>query len=301
MRNSTNSDIGRGKPIGFSQLIVFLTLTGSCFALNRYQFATNRRWDRLTRTAEFGDIACSMSKDPYASSSATADGGHKPSGAASNELERFLRQALETGKHGPGQQLPTERAIATHFGVSRTAVRRILAELERQGLIYRKVGCGTFIADKFDQALIDDDTWRNTGPKQLMEARLSVEPVIARLFVENASPRDEERVKVCLKRSEASRSFEEFEQWDEAFHEAIVAGAHNPLMVQWYALVTTTRRQARWYGIKRRVYTKSYRETIEGQHRDILAALQERDADKAAELTQAHLRFIERGLFGALD
>jgi len=218
--------------------------------------------------------------------------------SSSEELKRFLRRALASGEHPPGEQLPTERDFAKRFGITRAAVRGVLVELEREGTIYRKVGRGTFIAEDNDRAASNGSQWRDIGPRQLMEARLSVEPVIASLFVENASPKDEARVRDCLERAEASRSFEDFELWDEAFHEAIVKGAHNPLIVQWYGLVTTTRRQTRWSGIKRRVYTAQYRAEIEKQHRAILEALSERNADKAMRTTQTHLRFIQKGLFG---
>lgn len=131
-----------------------------------------------------------------------------------------------------------------------------------------------------------------------MEARLAVEPRIARVFVENARPRDTERVRTCIERSGESRSFEDSELWDESPHEAIVAGTHNRLLTEWYAMVTPTRREARRAGIKRRVYTPAHRTRIEAQHRRILAALENRTADTASEAVEDHLIFIQAGLFG---
>jgi len=223
---------------------------------------------------------------------------HPGNESPGRELKRFLSRALTSGEYPPGEQLPTERDFAKRFGITRAAVRGVLVELEREGAIYRKVGRGTFIAENNNRAANSEPHWCDISPRELMEARLSMEPVIAGLFVENASARDEARVRDCLERSEASRSFEEFELWDEAFHEAIVNGAHNPLLDQWYSLVTTTRQQTRWSGIKRRVYTAEYRSEIEKQHRAIFAALCERNADKATAMTQSHLRFIQKGLFG---
>lgn len=216
--------------------------------------------------------------------------------AAEAGLASWLQGKAVGGWHRPGERLPTERTLARQFGVSRATVRRVLGRMEQEGLIYRRVGSGTFIAERPVQPQ-EGPAWRDIGPKELMEARLTVEPRIARVFVENARPGDVERVRLCVERSEASRSFEEFELWDESLHEALVAGTHNRLLVEWYAMITAARREGRWTGIKRRVYTRDYRARIEAQHRSILDALDLRSADAAASAVQVHLAFIREGLF----
>ena len=47
----------------------------------------------------------------------------------------------------PGAKLPNERELAQQLKTSRTAVRSALAMMERQGLVHRRVGSGTFLAD----------------------------------------------------------------------------------------------------------------------------------------------------------
>ncbi|HEY0700621.1 MAG TPA: GntR family transcriptional regulator [Micromonospora sp.] len=47
----------------------------------------------------------------------------------------------------PGSRLPTERAMAEQLGVSRATVREALNRLERDGLVNRRQGDGTYVAE----------------------------------------------------------------------------------------------------------------------------------------------------------
>lgn len=55
-----------------------------------------------------------------------------------------MRQRLNEGVYPADQTLPSEEEIRQEFGVSRVTVRRALAELEREGLIQRRRGSGTY-------------------------------------------------------------------------------------------------------------------------------------------------------------
>lgn len=63
------------------------------------------------------------------------------------QLYEALREQLGNGPLVPGARLATERAIAESVGVSRQTVRQALARLEREGLVHRRQGDGTYVSE----------------------------------------------------------------------------------------------------------------------------------------------------------
>lgn len=61
------------------------------------------------------------------------------------QVRRILLGRIEQSMR-PGDQLPTEYALCSEFGVSRETVRAALATLEGDGIIRRTPGRGTFVA-----------------------------------------------------------------------------------------------------------------------------------------------------------
>ena len=62
------------------------------------------------------------------------------------QLRDAIGQSLVERAVLPGTMLPGEHALCRDFGVSRTVVRRSLAQLEADGIIERVKGKGTFVA-----------------------------------------------------------------------------------------------------------------------------------------------------------
>ena len=61
-------------------------------------------------------------------------------------VDRLKREVSE-GRVKPGAALPSFRALAEDLLVSVITVKRAYDELEREGIIYRRQGLGTFVAD----------------------------------------------------------------------------------------------------------------------------------------------------------
>jgi hypothetical protein len=60
-------------------------------------------------------------------------------------LAQNLREQIVAGVYAPNAFLPSERAMAEEFGVSRTHVRQALAQLEKENLLMRRHGRGTVV------------------------------------------------------------------------------------------------------------------------------------------------------------
>lgn len=62
------------------------------------------------------------------------------------QLETILRDRIADGELRPADRLPSEDALGERFGISRGTVRQALDALERDGLIERTRGRGTFVS-----------------------------------------------------------------------------------------------------------------------------------------------------------
>lgn len=64
------------------------------------------------------------------------------------QLAERLEEDIKSGKYPSGSRIPTEFELAESCGVSRVTVRKALAELSGRGLITRRSGKGSFVAEK---------------------------------------------------------------------------------------------------------------------------------------------------------
>ena len=65
---------------------------------------------------------------------------------AYRRIHRIIRQRIETGHLRPGDIVDSERELSRAHQVSLMTARHALAELERDGLVERRRGSGTFVA-----------------------------------------------------------------------------------------------------------------------------------------------------------
>lgn len=63
-----------------------------------------------------------------------------------------LRELIESGELKVGDVLPSERKLIEITGTSRVTIRKALDQLIAEGLLFRRHGAGTFIAERIEQS-----------------------------------------------------------------------------------------------------------------------------------------------------
>lgn len=219
-------------------------------------------------------------------------------------LREAITENLRSRQWRAGHRLPTERGLSELYGIGRSTVRRVLQDFKRQGLITQTVGSGTYVADQVQSALVGlaalapGAAARTVSPAELMGARLVLEPALIDLVIGNATAADFERMDECNAMAEAATTLEAFEHWDGALHGAIAEAAHNGFMASVARLLNEARAQGEWGALKRRSATPERRLDYQREHRALVAALKDRDAERARALCLAHLLHVRTNLLG---
>jgi DNA-binding FadR family transcriptional regulator len=216
-------------------------------------------------------------------------------------LRESILENLQSRTWRAGHRIPTERALSDQFGLSRSAVRRVLADMKDKRLITQTVGSGTYVSEQVNEALAAAANSAGalpTSPAELMSARFVLEPAIVAMVVGNATSLDFARMNECCDKGEAARSVEQFELWDGLLHEAIADAAHNSFISKVFRLMNQVRAQGEWGALKRRSASPERRLDYQREHRALVNALQDRDGARATELCLAHLGHVRRNLLG---
>lgn len=61
------------------------------------------------------------------------------------QIAAALREAIQLGRLGPGDRLPSEAELTQHFGVARMTARQAIQELKTEGLVMSEHGRGVFV------------------------------------------------------------------------------------------------------------------------------------------------------------
>ncbi|MCL6302936.1 GntR family transcriptional regulator [Streptomyces kronopolitis] len=64
------------------------------------------------------------------------------------QLAGILRARVERGDWKPNRAIPSENTLAEQYGLSRPTVRRAIAALADEGLVYAVSGRGTYVAEQ---------------------------------------------------------------------------------------------------------------------------------------------------------
>ncbi|MBT2369139.1 FadR family transcriptional regulator [Streptomyces sp. ISL-10] len=223
-------------------------------------------------------------------------------------LARIEEQIL-AGNLGVGDRLPPERELVELLGVSRAAVREALRVLEAQGVLRARVGTGpasgsviaAMPSEGLTQLLRLHMALANFPLADVVEARATLERSSARLAAERATEDDLARIHAPLARmDEAGLPREEFNDCDTDFHVAIAEAGGNRLMADMtiavrnavrHTLLTAFHKISDWEAVAAR---------LRAEHHAIHDAIVERDAERAGNLVEAHIRGFHRDIVRAV-
>lgn len=212
-----------------------------------------------------------------------------------------IEALLDSGELLPGDQLPTERALAEQLQVSRASVREALRALELLGVVETRAGGGTFVrrAAAGDlarplSALIS----RGHPMADLIEVRGLIEPALAACAAERVTDAVlvELRDLIALQERKVAAG-ESYADEDTRFHELIGRAAGNELLVTMLAAIFDVLRASRseWLQTNTRAHA-----SVEA-HRRILAALEAHDPAAAREASAEHIRAVGEGILKLLE
>lgn len=149
-----------------------------------------------------------------------------------------LTDGMVSGELKPGDKLPTEPELAATLGVARTSVREATKILTYLGVLESRRSEGTFVANGFQESMIDPMVYGiilNKGEDfdSLMELRELTEVGILRLAIKKRSEEGLETIREKLdafsdavKQENLTAAF----QADNDFHDAVSSLCQNDLV-----------------------------------------------------------------------
>ncbi|WP_267381416.1 MULTISPECIES: FCD domain-containing protein [unclassified Sphingomonas] len=212
-----------------------------------------------------------------------------------DDLSRF-RLFIGREATQEGDKLPPENELAEKMGVSRSRIRRLLKEVEQEGLIWRHVGKGTFVGSRSFVDALPELSERIT-PSEAFEARLLIEPRLAALAAINALPTEIDKMNNCLAQMRATDNHEVWGALDARLHRLVAGAARNTLLLVIYDAV----RQCVPSGLKFRIkglYQGGSTTSTDDEHAAWIEAIADHDPPRAERLMREHIESVRERLFG---
>lgn len=209
------------------------------------------------------------------------------------EIVEQLKDFFARGKLKPGDKLPSERDLAEQFNCSRGSVRQALTLLEAQGLLVRKVGEGTYKVSEEDfevSQLVNLLIPKKGELNEPLEVRRLIEPTLAGMAAERATPEDITAIEDCLVLQQAKVEADELIiSEDNEFHYAIAKATNNGIFVKLVEAINDMLLETRETSLKAE---QGGQRSLKG-HRQILDAIKKRDSNAAYRAMQKHLEEVE--------
>ena len=210
-----------------------------------------------------------------------------------------IEKLILDGKLKEGQKLPTEKELCEKLQVSRASIREAMARLSAKGLIRKKRYGGYFIDKYFDKRKFVNDIislLQDEGkyPREILQARLILEPEIGSIAAKEATPSEVKELKTILDELQrvGSDPVKRLIK-DVGFHIKIAEITKNRVLIQLYLVIADLIKKDLWPIMKARSWSKENRFKIyTNQHKDIYTAISNKDEESAESAIRKHISFI---------
>lgn len=215
------------------------------------------------------------------------------SGRSFERIVASLRGAIVRGDLPAGTRLPSEPELAGKLAVSRPLLREALKALELSGYleVRRGYGGGRFVSapepEEFHTIKAAPLSTMDVAPGHVMDVRLAIEPLSARLAAEHKDVADLGRAlrQLTLPVNRPARIVAAV----VAFHAALVEASGNPVFVA----VFDSLRGPIAVGLNPLVQNPSWRSACREELATVLELVEEGETDAAEEATRRYLREFE--------
>jgi GntR family transcriptional repressor for pyruvate dehydrogenase complex len=206
------------------------------------------------------------------------------------EIGDRIRRLILEGAFASGRPLPSERALAKQFGVSRGSIRDALRMLETIGLLDTRHGQGTFAQEldvgRLVAPLVSVLTYRHDLQAELVDVRRIFEPAVARVAATRVNEDDLtalERILDTQRRKRKTGQSAILE--DTAFHAVLARATRNRVLVSIMETLNDLLVESRKLALKQKGRPER---SIKG-HEAVIAALRRGDGDAAARAMLEHV------------
>ena len=209
---------------------------------------------------------------------------------------RSLLRSIKDGLMVPGAKLPNQYELAQQLNTSRTAVRSALAIMERQGLVRRRVGSGTFLTDDADDVFGRMDQTSASEHEavpsfaEIVEGRLLFEPAMMHLVVTRVNDAEIDEMRRMLEDILEAPVWKEFKERIYALHRQIFASTKNKFLIQIMNSILDDRRAVQFDGRDTdKPAPDAVRQQTYSDLKLIVDAIAERNSNRAEQLVSDHL------------
>ncbi len=223
----------------------------------------------------------------------------KPQSTAHEIAYRLERQILD-GSLAPEEKMPSERLLASRFGVSRAIVREALHELQGRGIIETLHGKGSFVssmvaAPKEDSPLLELFAGHPRTLYDLLEVREQLEGQAAFLAAQRATQRDRYFITKAYENMTTSDPLTNA-RLDHAFHQAVVEASHNPVLVHVLSSLKNLMLMTVQASVANLNPREHFRDMINRQHKRIYKTVLAGQAKAAQRAAMAHVRYVNESM-----